>query len=135
MKTPPRRPWWQWMLAAAGLTAGLAGVVVLYLFDPTTAGFYPICPLHQATGLECPGCGTLRALHALTHGHLAEAWRFNAFFITLLPVGLWLALREAVRWTTGRQWPGIVTRPACGYIVAVGVVVWGVARNVPAFWR
>ncbi len=49
----------------------LAGIV-LFCFDPERCGFYPICIFHQSTGLLCPGCGSLRAMHQLLHGHL---WR------------------------------------------------------------
>jgi hypothetical protein len=61
---------------------------VLFLFDPATHGFYPNCILHQTTGLLCPGCGSLRALYHLLHGHLATAFRFNPMLITALAGGL-----------------------------------------------
>jgi hypothetical protein len=116
-------------IAAVVLAAG--AVVVLYLYDPTTNGFYPVCLLHQTTGLLCPGCGTLRALHQLTHGNFAAAWGFNPLVVSLLPVGLWLAVRELVRLTTGRRLPGVVTRPIFGWALLAGLVIFGILRNVP----
>jgi hypothetical protein len=115
----------------AGTLALSAAVAVLFLFDPSTAGFYPVCLLHQTTGLQCPGCGGLRAVHQLSHGHLAAAWRLNPFVVALLPVGLWLGLRELARALTGRQWPGLVTRPLFGWLLAGALVVFGILRNVP----
>src|SRR5208283_1274662 len=56
--------------AAAALAAAVAAAV-LFVFDPATAGFYPVCALHEMTGLQCPGCGGLRAMHQVFHGHLA----------------------------------------------------------------
>jgi len=117
-------------VAAAGL-AGAAAVGVLFLFDPSTAGFFPVCTLHELTGLQCPGCGGLRAVHQLTHGHLAAAWRLNPLLVALLPVALWLGLREAVRAATGREWPGLVTRPVFGWLLAAALVLFGILRNVP----
>lgn len=111
--------------------AGAAGLVILYLFDPATHGFYPVCPFHELTGLSCPGCGTLRALHQLTRGNFTAAWGFNPLMLSLLPAGLWLGIREVVRLTTGRKWPGIVTRPIFGWAVVGALVVFGVLRNVP----
>ena len=35
-------------------------VVVLYFFDPATAGFYPPCLFKTVLGMGCPGCGSLR---------------------------------------------------------------------------
>jgi len=116
---------------AAALLAAAAAVAVLYLFDPATAGFYPVCMLHQLTGLQCPGCGGLRAAHELTHGHIAAAWRLNPLVVALAPVALWLGLREAARTFIGRQWPGLVTRPVFAWLLAGAVVLFGILRNVP----
>ncbi len=107
----------------------IAAAVVLYVFDPETAGFYPVCSLHQLTGLQCPGCGSLRALHQLTHGNIAAAWRFNPLLVAVLPMGLWLGLRETVRCALGWRWPGIITRPIVGWSLVVVAVVFGIARN------
>jgi hypothetical protein len=103
----------------------------LFVFDPSTAGFFPVCPLYETTGLQCPGCGGLRAVHQLSHGHLAEAWRLNPLLVALLPAALWLGLREAVRAVTGREWPGLVTRPFFGWLLAGAVILFGILRNVP----
>ena len=123
-------PWRLGAVAAAALIV-TAAVAVLFVFDPSTAGFFPVCALHEMTGLQCPGCGGLRAVHQLSHGHLAAAWRLNPMVIALLPVSLWLGLREAVRAVTGREWPGIVTRPLFGWLLAGALVIFGILRNVP----
>jgi hypothetical protein len=103
----------------------------LFLFDPATHGFYPDCALRRTTGLLCPGCGTLRALHQLTHGNFAAAWGLNPFVVALLPVGFWLGTRELIWLTTGRMLPGIVTRPIFGWALVAGLVIFGILRNVP----
>src|ERR1035438_1340940 len=59
--------------------------LVLFCFDPRQYHFYPICLFHQTTGLLCPGCGALRAMHQLLHGHLAVAFQFNPMLIVSLP--------------------------------------------------
>src|SRR5665213_39606 len=115
-------PWRIGAITAAALVLTAAGAV-LFVFDPSTAGFFPVCTLHEMTGLQCPGCGGLRAVHQLSHGHLAAAWRLNPLFVALLPVALWLALREVVRAVTGREWPGIVNRPVFGWLLAVAVIL------------
>jgi hypothetical protein len=130
MNGQPTLSRWQIFCLTAGLPAMAGAVVVLYLFDPETAGFYPVCALHQLTGWQCPGCGSLRALHQLTHGNLAGAWRFNPLLVAVLPMGMWLGLREAVRWTLGWRWPGIITRPVIGWSLVIVAVVFGIARNL-----
>ena len=50
-----------------GATALGAGAVVFF-FNPSTHGFYPVCLFHKLTGWNCPGCGGTRAAYALLHG-------------------------------------------------------------------
>src|SRR5258706_6833703 len=71
--------------------------VVLFLFNPARHSFYPFCLFHQTTGLLCPGCGSLRALHQLLHGHIAAALHFNALLVLSIPVIGWVAVRYTVR--------------------------------------
>jgi hypothetical protein len=68
------------VLAAAG------GAVILYTYKPVESGVYPPCVFHKCTGLHCPGCGTTRALHALLHGRVWAAFRYNALAVLSLPV-------------------------------------------------
>ncbi|HEX3718844.1 MAG TPA: DUF2752 domain-containing protein [Verrucomicrobiae bacterium] len=115
----------------AGLAVIIAGAAVLFFFDPETAGFYPVCGIHQLTGLQCPGCGSLRALHQLTHGNIAAAWHFNPLLVALLPIGFWLGLRAAALWVFGWRWPGIINKPIVGWAIVVVAIVFGIARNIP----
>ena len=131
MKTPQSYSPWRIGAVVAVTLAGTAAAAVLFVFDPSTAGFYPVCTLHELTGWQCPGCGGLRALHQLSHGHIAAAWRLNPFLVALLPAGLWLGLREMARALTGRQWPGLVTRPVFAWLLAGALVLFGILRNVP----
>jgi hypothetical protein len=133
MKESPAAPWQNIPAIAVALIAviALGGLVTLYLFDPATHAFYPVCFLHETTGFLCPGCGTLRALHQLTHGNFAAAWRLNPLVIMLLPVAFWLGVRELISLTTGRRLPGLVTRPIFGWALVGGLVVFGILRNLP----
>ena len=75
--------------------------MALYLFDPATHAFYPACPLHSLTGLDCPTCGGLRAAHLLLHGHLRDAFRMNPLLFFALPILALFLLRPALarpRW-------------------------------------
>jgi len=131
MNAPPANPSKRMRIAGVVMLGLAAAVAVLFVFDPSTAGFYPICPLHAMTGLQCPGCGGLRAVHQLSPGHIAAAWRLNPFVICLLPVAFWLGMREAVWIFTRREWPGLVTRPIFGLLLAGALLVFGIVRNLP----
>src|SRR5213594_2849367 len=74
------------------IAAIIAGAGLLYFFAPSEHRFYPRCVFHSLTGLACPGCGSLRALHNLLLGNFAAAFRLNPFVITVLPLvlGMWL---------------------------------------------
>jgi hypothetical protein len=76
-----------------GIATTVGAALVLFFFDPSRFAFYPQCPFHKLTGLDCPGCGGLRAMHQLLHGNILTALRFNAFAVLSIPLGIFLALR------------------------------------------
>jgi hypothetical protein len=109
---------------AAIVTGYVAGV------SPLTPGHYPVCPLYALTGYYCPGCGTLRAIHELARGHLAQAAGYNVLTVAMLPVlaYFWLAwLTRSLR----RQPRRSLAHPAWIWGFAAAVVVFWVFRNVP----
>jgi len=71
--------------AATLAIAGVAGVLLLRLFDPVANGdLFPQCPFHALTGGWCIGCGMTRALHALAHFDLPRAFSMNPLMVLLL---------------------------------------------------
>ncbi len=102
--------------ALLGLAA-LGAAVLLFFFDPAATGFYPACPLHSLTGLDCPTCGGLRAVHLLLHGHVRAAFAMNPFLFFALPVVAlffirparsrwlpWIAFGALLAWFVWRNW-------------------------------
>lgn len=63
----------------------LVTLVLIWRCDPMDSVWMPKCMIHTITGLQCPGCGITRALHAVLHGHFAEAIRYNLFLLISLP--------------------------------------------------
>lgn len=84
----------------------LAGAATyLYLFNPANGAGYPACPFRMITGLQCPGCGSLRGLHQLLHGHPLASFELNPLLVITLPfllVMLFLSTRAAI---AGRPLP------------------------------
>ncbi len=76
------------ILAGAGVVTTMTGAFIVGRFNPTTAGFFPVCPLYSVTGILCPGCGLTRGFHAFFHGDMLTALQFNA----LLPIYLFFFL-------------------------------------------
>jgi len=119
-------------LVPPGLVAAAAVVVlaVVGTVDPNVPGRYPTCPFLAMTGHWCPGCGSLRALHALAHGDLATAVSRNVLLVAALPLLGWLWLR----WT-GRAWRGAARRslahPALVWLTLALVLGFWLLRNLP----
>lgn len=68
---------------------GIGAIAVLALlcfFDPSTSAIFPPCPTNALTSLYCPGCGTLRAMHALLHGDVKEALSQNILAVIFTPI-------------------------------------------------
>ncbi len=115
-------------LAGGGVLAG-ALVAVLFLCDPVRVPIYPQCVFHRVAGLDCPGCGSLRALHALLHGDLAGALHFNLFLVLSLPLLAALGLRFAG--TKMRAEPAVRVRPAWLWLYLAAFLTFGIVRNLP----
>ena len=116
------------------LCAALLGVLaggVLYFFDPAQWGFYPPCLFHKLTSLNCPGCGGLRALHQLLHGHLAAAFHSNPLLVLSLPFGFGFLARQTFSRGAGKSAPVAFTQPPWPWIVLSVIILFGVVRNLP----
>jgi len=119
--------------AITGASVIGAGAFFVAYFNPVTAGFFPTCPFHALTRLNCPGCGLTRGFHALFHGEVLEALRFNlltpffaAFFSYLLISmivysirGRGLSFRFFPLWTL--------------YAFLILTLVFAITRNLPFY--
>lgn len=115
-------------LGVAALAAGAVGVVAVV--DPDQPGHYPTCPFLWLTGLQCPGCGSLRAVHALAHGDVSVALGLNVLTVLAAIVLVVIWLRWVRRSWTGRPRTAIAP-PVVLWSLAVVVVVFAVVRNMP----
>lgn len=126
----PRRRMGRWgpyaVLAAVIAAAGYVTTV-----DPNRAGHYPTCPFLAVTGYYCPGCGSLRMIHAIGHGHLAEAFGRNALAFATLPFLAYLWVRWASATRTGGPVRSRILHPAAIIGFAVVMLVFWVVRNLP----
>lgn len=115
-----------WAIVAALVAVA---IVVLFRFDPERSWFYPRCMFHTLTGLQCPGCGSLRSLHALFHGHLRRAFALNP----LLFVGGTLA---AILILVAKLKPNSsinLSNPVILWSALIVVVLFWILRNLPLF--
>lgn len=94
-------------------------VVAFYAFTPEQLGKVYRCPIARWTGLQCPTCGTTRALWSLLHLRFAEAFAYNPFVFLLVPVMSVILMVPGLR-TDRRVWSAILLL----------AVVWGICRNL-----
>lgn len=118
-------------VVVAVIAAVMLGVMALfYLLDPEQSQLMPKCAFKLLTGLDCPSCGSQRALHALLHGRVADALSFNPFLVLSIPYLI------AVMWGYAKTIPGsdVVRRIAHHPIAMLTYValfcIWWIARNL-----
>jgi Protein of unknown function (DUF2752) len=120
-------------LAAPAAVLLLAATAVGYLaaVDPNESGHYPTCPFRALTGYQCPGCGSLRTIHALAHGHLREAFGLNVFALTMIPVLAFFWVRWTISRARGRPTRTKAADPRWIWALLVAVMLFWLVRNLP----
>jgi hypothetical protein len=115
------------------LGIGFISIIFLYIFNPSISIIYPPCLLRSLTGFYCPGCGSLRALHQLVHGHLIKAFGLNPLMVLSLP---FLGYRYLCYLVDG---VGGISRPK-NFIPAfyiwflLGIIItFGILRNIAVY--
>ena len=108
---------WNERVESAAIVAAVAVVsAILFFVDPTDSSVYPMCLFHSLTGLHCPGCGTLRALHQLLHMNLADA------FLSRAMVGI-----------RGKSLPRVFVPAGWIWALLVIIIAFWFLRNVPLY--
>lgn len=123
------------LFALAIVATSVAALLYLRLFNPATPGtsYYPSCPFHSLTGLNCPGCGTLRGLHQLTHGHLLTALNYNALMVLSLPFLGYTLVSYALVAARGRGLSKPFVRPVFIRALFWIVIAFWILRNIPVY--
>lgn len=131
----PRAKRLRYPLIVGGLL--VACTTYIALVDPNRPGHYPLCPTKMFFGIDCPGCGGLRATHALAHGDVLLAFDHNALFVALVPflvVGYLLWLYRAWTGRSPRMTPARARWDQTWPIaLMLGSLLFMIVRNVTPF--
>lgn len=128
------RPRWRRLVGPVVTACSVgAATLVLRFVDPNGPSPLPMCPTRLLFGVDCPGCGGLRATHALANGDIANAMDNNLLFVVLVP----LLIAGWVVWFV-RAWTGRSPDPArriprwqraFPIVLAIVLLVFGIVRN------
>ena len=121
------------VLAGAGIFTMGVGAFIVWYFNLANSTFFPACPFHAMTGLNCPGCGLTRGFNALAHGDILGALHYNlllpvfAFFFGYLGLSLFLTAFRGY----GLSWDIFSTRVVVIFLILTAVFV--IVRNLPFY--
>ncbi|MBK5720471.1 DUF2752 domain-containing protein [Dysgonomonas sp. Marseille-P4677] len=104
----------------------LTGGLFYYLFSPEESDLFPKCVFHSMTGLDCPGCGSQRAIHHLLHLRIKEAFLSNALLILVIP---YIILCIYIEYFGGKE-----KFPKIRKIVFSKTAIWGILIIILLFW-
>lgn len=118
------------VLIISGLIAVIALCAVYARFDPASSEIpFPKCPSRLVTGLDCPGCGSQRALHAMLNGDFAAMFRYNAIFFPALLMVAALGVAELLKGKYPRFHSALNSTASMITVLTV-FILWTVIRNI-----
>jgi hypothetical protein len=121
----------RWLCACGAIGVCTAGLGFVYAVDPTGPNSpYPPDLLKTATGIDCPGCGGTRGLHALLHGDFATAADRNPLVFVVVPLVLYLAVGVALD-QFGIKLPAPKANRWTAFAVVAFLLVFTIVRNIP----
>ena len=105
-------------------------VLILYFVVGKITNFYLPCPIHEITGLYCPGCGITRMFLSIFRLDFYTAFRSNMLLFILLPFALVLFIdniysiiknKEALyKKINNKVWYGLISI----------LLIYGILRNI-----
>jgi hypothetical protein len=67
---------------------------------------HAICIFKNITGHECYGCGMTRAIYAMIHLHINEAWQYNKLVFIVFPLLIYIWIKtiiELLKFQSGKS--------------------------------
>ena len=111
---------------------GIAILATIYFnIDPAASYLVPKCPFHYLTGLDCPACGVQRAAHALLHGDIVTALRYNYFLAISIPYFVAVLVTTFGRGKRAQAARCYIQHPTVVLIFLALTITWWVVRNIP----
>lgn len=103
--------------------------IIYYFYNPAKSNLFLKCPFHLLTNLNCPGCGSQRAIHSLLHLEIVRAFKYNALMVCTIPFLVFLFFIDYNR----NKYAGIyhkLNNKTAIIIYLLVISVWWVGRNI-----
>lgn len=121
----------------------IVAVMIYLLFSPESSIYFPKCPVYMLTGLQCPGCGSQRAIHELLNLNIAAAFTYNPLMVISIPyllVGFgthiileYMADSSKKIYRYSLKVNDILFRGLAVKIVLVVIIGYSILRNLPCY--
>lgn len=121
------------VLAAAGVLTLAGGAAFVRFFNPSTAGFFPACPLLTLTGIACPGCGLTRGFHAFFQGDVLTALDYNALLPVFVLLFAYLFISMFLIAARGRGLSFGKFHPKMIWGLSILAIAFFIGRNLPYY--
>jgi len=119
----------QYILAIS--IVAIAGSLLYFFFDPSLSELFPKCIFYSLTNLDCPGCGSQRAIHALLNGNILQAADYNLLVILFLPILIYSALAAIANTFFNQHWTQkLLYSPFFVKLILTVVLLFWVMRNL-----
>lgn len=105
-------------------------VVIFFRYNPEEHSWFPKCLFYQLTGLQCPACGSQRAVHAALHFDFQSAFRYNPFMIVSMPYALGIIFISLINMPFAVKIRKILLHRISVYIYVTLYLAWWIIRNV-----
>ena len=119
------------MFAAASVVGAVGILGILYFVNPGTSTLYPMCPFLWVTGCYCPGCGSLRALHQITRGHLVSEFGLNPLLVLSMPFVAYYFASQVSLAFRGFPLRTFFVRPLLIWSLLGVIILYWIVRNLP----
>lgn len=116
--------------AAIGISAA---ATFAWVYQSGRTSMLSECIVHKATGVYCPACGGLRAMHDLMHGHVLDALRDNVLVTIGVPLVLTLWLLALFRKGRSTEHAAKASGVQIWLAALAVMTVFTVVRNLASF--
>ncbi len=104
----------------------VAVFIFFYFFNSYNIGIP--CIIETTTGLECPGCGTTRAINSLIHFNVREALEYNMLIFITIPFLGYYFISSIYAWIFDKKVKHLP--PIIIIILALIIILYTIIRNI-----